>query len=321
MDCAHLWILFLGIAGMLPPVYGDAIEQAGDTAPVTSVGAGTRTATPLPELGAKAEIADSALRWRNTSLITTGALAVGIYGQNKWWQDGFADRLRSVDEGWFEQNTASGGADKAGHTFANYMGTRLLARAFEEIGNDQDTALKLAAWTTFGTFMGVEVIDGYSKKWRFSKEDGVMNAAGVGLAVLMEKNPELDELLDFRLRYQPSTNRGQRRSFDPLGDYSGQTYLLVAKASGVPALRNNPLLRYLEIAVGYGARGYEEFTPGMPDERSRHVYYGIALNLSELLRQTAFRGSTQPGRTQRAINGLLEYIQVPQAAALADHRL
>jgi hypothetical protein len=159
----------------------------------------------------------------------------------------------------------------------------------------------------------VEVLDGYSRQYEFSKEDAIMNVAGAAVGYALERNPDLDRLIDVRLLYRPSAGK-----FDPFGDYSGQKYLLAVKASGVPALRDNPLLRYFELTAGYGTRGYESI-PGIA--RSRHLYFGVSLNLSEILAQTVFRGTSERSRTQRATDLFFEFIQVPGIAALADHRL
>lgn len=251
-------------------------------------------------------------------IIAANALGVGLYGRNNWWRDGFSGSFRPVNEGWFGQNTYAGGADKLGHLYANYAGTRLFARAFEWAGNTPDASLTLAAWLTLGTFTAVEVIDGFSNRWRFSKEDAVMNAIGVGAALLLERNPELDRLLDLRLLYQPSYE--QHRKIDPFGDYPGQTYLIVAKASGVPALRSHSLLRYLELAVGYGARGYPADRPNGAGNRSRNFYIGISINLSELLGETVFKPAQSRSRAQRATDTVLEFVQVPGTAAFAKHK-
>lgn len=256
---------------------------------------------------------------RTLGIVIANTLAVGLYGRSNWWQDGFKRRFRTANEGWFGQHTYSGGADKLGHFYMNYAGTRLFARAFEWGGNEPDWSLKLAAGLTLGTFTAVEIIDGFSKRWRFSKEDAIMNAAGVGAALLLERNPQLERLLDLRLLYEPS--RDEHSNFDPFGDYSGQTYLLVAKASGVPALRNHPWLRYVEVALGYGARGYSANPVNGRDARSRHAYLGISLNLSELLGNTVFKHASEQGRVQRATDTFLKFMQVPGTAALARHKL
>lgn len=260
---------------------------------------------------------DQQMRLRTWGIVLGNTLAVGLYGRHNWWSDGFSGSFRTVNEGWFGQNTYSGGADKLGHFYMNYAGTRLFARAFEWAGNGPGRSLELAAWLTLGTYTTVEVIDGFSKKWRFSKEDAIMNVAGVGAALLIEKNPQLDRLLDLRLLYRPS--RSDNSNIDPFGDYSGQTYLLVAKASGVPVLRNHPWLRYFELAIGYGSRGYSDNPVGVDGNRSRNLYLGISLNLSEVLGATIFKRSDERDRVQRGINTVLEFVQVPGTAALVRH--
>jgi len=254
------------------------------------------------------------LRLRNAVLIAGGALLVGAYGMSKWWDDGFTRKLRTENEGWFGQHTRSGGADKLGHAFFAYTGTRLLTRGFEAIGNEHHQSLKLGFWSTLGVMTAVEVADGYSRQYRFSPHDAVMNVVGAGLGYVLERNPDLDHLVDLRLLYETSQNS----SFDPAGDYSGQTYLMALKASGVPALREHKVLRYFELAIGYGTRGYED-PPGF--ERNRNVYVGVSLNLSELLGQTVFRGNRERSTAQRGADMFFEFIQIPGTAALSRHRM
>jgi hypothetical protein len=269
-----------------------------------------------------AAISEEEKRFRTRALIWGGAGSVLAYGATVWWQDGSSGHFRATSEGWFGQDTYAGGADKLGHTYFTYAGTRLLARAFEWAGNGRDDSVVLSAATVFGTLLAVETLDGFSKRYKFSKEDMVMNAVGTGLGLLFEKNKRLDDLLDFRLHYWPSSDAKQLDQVGPIGDYSGQTYLLVAKATGVPQLRSHDVLRYFELAAGYGTRGFEPNDGTPAPDRSRHVYFGISLNISEILRNTVFRGSTEKSRSQRVTDTVLEYVQVPgTAAALADHRL
>jgi len=253
------------------------------------------------------------LRLRNAGLIAAGAVLVGAYGMVQWWNEGFTSEFRTEDEGWFGQETKYGGADKFGHAYFAYGGTRLFSEAFEAAGNDPGRARTLGFWTSLVTLTAVEVLDGYSRQYRFSGQDAAMNLVGAGLGFLMERHPDLDRLVDLRFQYKRSSDS----DWDPGGDYSGQTYLLVGKATGVPALREHSVLRYFELAVGYGTRGYE--TPGA--ERQRNLYYGISLNLSEVLRQTVFRGAKERSGAQRATDLFLELIQVPGTAALARHQL
>lgn len=251
-------------------------------------------------------------RLRMAGIAAASAVGVYFYGKKKWWSDGFTDRFKTENEGWFGQSTYAGGADKLGHFYGNYLSTRLLARTFEWAGNDERTSLVFAAGTVLTIFTGIEVLDGFSKEWEFSKEDQIANMLGVGTAFVLEKLPELDRLLDVRLHYVPDRSR----DFDPFGDYSGQTYLLVAKASGVPALRNHSWLRYFELAAGYGVRGLE----GPVENRARNFYFGVSLNLSELLNDTAFRDTPPSSWNRRLTTGFLEVVQVPGTVVAAKHR-
>lgn len=270
-------------------------------------------AEPVP--AQPAVLNEKTTRFRTAALMATSIGGTLAYGRAKWWRDGFSGGFKTVNEGWFGQDTNYGGADKLGHAMFAYTGTRLLTRAFEWAGNDSATALKLGLWTSVGTLMGVELIDGFSKKWRFSKEDAVANLAGGALAYLMERNPELDALIDLRLQYS-SPSGGHK--FDPFGDYSSQRYLLVLKASGVPAFKQHPLLKYLEINLGYGTRNFDTNSRALTPP-TRHAYFGISLNLSELLRNTVYKGNASPSRTQRVTETFFEFMQIPATTMQADH--
>lgn len=256
------------------------------------------------------------VRYKTAGIIAASTLAVGLYGNAKWWNEGFNGEFKAGNEGWFGKNTYAGGADKLGHFYVNYTSTRLFTRAFEWAGNSQSDALTLAAWTMAGTYTAVEVIDGFSKEWSFSKEDAVMNLLGVGAALLLEKKPELDRLVDLRLQYWPSADND--RQFEPFGDYSGQTYLIVLKANGMPAFQNHSLMRYVEFAAGYNARGFSK-NPVEEDNRSRNLYVGLSLNLSELLGNTVFKHSDPNNKTKRATDMFLEFVQVPGTFAGVKH--
>lgn len=253
---------------------------------------------------ARLESAGMDLHQRNLLIIGGSGAAFAAYGRAKWWDQGFAGGFKTAGEGWFGQGTDYGGTDKLGHMFTNYASTRLLAPVFEAAGNSRENAVRLAGWTTLGIFTGIEVIDGLSRNWRFSPEDALMNAAGVGLGVLMETEPFLDRKFDFRFAYR----RSRGSAFDPFGDYSGQRYLLVVKADGFEQLRSRPLLRYLELGIGYQAR----FTPG--GERRRDAYVGISLNLSRLLADAAYDGRKGTTPFQRAAETTFELFQFPAAA-------
>lgn len=304
------------VLGLLLALLAPAFAHAGEGRPPSvvfvdqAVPAWPRPIEPLPQ----AEV-----RRRTLGVITAGVGGVALYGATTWWNEGLSGRFQTVREGWFGQGTSDGGADKLGHMHANYVGVRLVARAFEWAGQAPEPALRMAAWTTLGTFLGVELLDAFTPRYKFSAEDAVMNIAGVGLGLLMERNPRLDRLIDLRLLYQPSQDPRLRGGFDPFGDYSGQTYLLVGKASGIERLRHVPVVRYLELAVGYGTRGYDA-GPEFPENHSRYVYAGLSLNLGALIDDKVFRN--EPRSVSRNLSrGFFEVFQLPGTVALARNRL
>lgn len=313
MQCKYtrLQVLLAALAALLwlPTAYADAAPAQEPPIVFES--------SALPALGTDPTLSEAQKQFRTHLLIGGAATSLLWYASVHWWNDTMSSDFRTVNEGWFGQDTYTGGADKLGHLYSTYVGTRLLTNAFEWAGHDRDSAAWLAAATTWGSMLAVEIGDGFSTHYRFSKEDLIMNTLGSGLALLMEKNPELDALLDYRLMYWPSSAARRTGQVSPVSDHSGQTYLLAIKASGIPALRKIEPLRYFELALGYGTRGYE---PNVGEERSRNVYYGISLNVAEIIDATVF-GERKGSRTQKVGNGVLEVFQIPGTAALADHRL
>ena len=79
------------------------------------------------------------------------------------WDWGKTTKFRLGNEGWFGQNTYTGGADKMAHMFAHYM----LMRAFYNIYNytENGKPIKWAYSVGLTTFLalGIEVGDGFCK--------------------------------------------------------------------------------------------------------------------------------------------------------------
>ncbi|HKB60953.1 MAG TPA: DUF2279 domain-containing protein [Gallionellaceae bacterium] len=240
---------------------------------------------------------------RNGAVIATEATLIGAYGVRKWWHSDFGGGFDTTNEGWFGANTQFGGTDKLGHMYVNYANVRLLTQLFESLGNDRGRSVLLAAWATLGIFTGVEIGDGFSRQWQFSPQDEVANVAGVAFGVLCETHPDLDRALDFRVDYRRSPLSPH---FDPFSDYSELKFLFVVKADGFASLRENHALRYLELAVGYGAQGYDTGGP-----RSRTVYLGLSLNLARLLADGAYGGKMHSTSFQRGTDRLFDLVQFP----------
>jgi hypothetical protein len=301
--CVLVCVLLAATASAQDSGYTDAREMYGPLAQATTVG-------PNPPAASSAWRQD--VRLRNSAIIGGTALAIAAYGKSNWWQEGFGGGFKTVDEGYFGTNTPHGGADKLGHMFFNYANVRLLTPMFELAGNSRGDSIWLSALSSAAILTAVEVADGFSNQYRFSPQDEVMNLAGAALGVIMETHPDLDQKFDFRLAYRKSSQSKWR----PFSDYSGQRYLLVAKADGFESLRNRPLVRYLELSVGYQARGYEE--PGL--ERRRDVYVGLSLNLSRLMADGFYQGRMHTTPVQRTAELAFELWQFP-TAVYADFKL
>jgi hypothetical protein len=156
----------------------------------------------------------------------------------------------------------------------------------------------------------VEILDGFSKDYKFSYEDFIANTLGAGLGYFMEGNPAWDDAIDFRIAYKQT----QLSGWNPPGDYGGHRYWLMFKADGVKALRDIPVLKYLEAGVGYGAPGVD-----VPDEwifhdfalRRREVLWGVSVNLSRVIADVFYGGKRSSTTTQRVTERVLDLWQHP----------
>lgn len=256
------------------------------------------------ELPASAqEPSEDDLRFRNRLIIGGGAGLIGAYGLTHWWDSGMTGKFQTTHEGWFGSGTRYGGMDKLGHAYSNYGTVRVLTPLFELAGNSRESSVRMAGWSALGIYTGIEIVDGFSKRWRFSPEDTVANITGLALGLAMETHPEWDQMFDFRMHYRRSS--GSR--FAPAGDYEGQKYLLVLKADGFAPLREHRVLRYLEVAVGYGARGFDP----IGNERHRNMYFGLSLNLARLLGDGAYEGRMHSTPFQRGTDVVFDLVQFP----------
>lgn len=244
-----------------------------------------------------------ATRWES------GAVLLGVTGLGfSSWQWGSSKTFRWKPEGWFAADTYLGGSDKLGHAYTSYAVTNVLYDHLAMQGRAPERAMLSAALTTQAIMTYMEVLDGYSGKYGFSPEDLVSNLLGSGFAYVRATRPWMRELVDFRLEYELPGYRGfQFRS----------NYLLALKLGGVESLRDTPL-RFVELQAGYNTRGYIRAEQDDGYARSRHVFIGVGLNLSELLlsrRASREAASRNNGRL------FLEHVQVPYTATRSSREL
>lgn len=233
-----------------------------------------------------------------------GAFAITTaVGLSAWgWE---ISDFRFKSEGWFGKDTKYLGMDKLGHAYTGYILSDYFTQRIAHEAAGRDGAAMTGALLGMGVQTYVEVLDGFSGGHGFSYEDLIMDGVGAGFSYLRSTIPALAETVDFRMEYLPS---GYGDGFAPVTDYSGQKYLLALKLSGFEEFQETPL-RFVELQVGYYARGISDEERARGDTLRREPYVAVGFNLGELL-HAADAGDSLPGL---AAMRATEYLQVPYA--------
>lgn len=233
-------------------------------------------------------------RFLQTTL--TGAGVITAWGVLNW--DYFTRSPHTNSEGWFDEDTKSGGADKVGHAYTTYAFSHALSMLYEHWGFQQDNASLYGALSSWAMMSYMELGDSFSN-YGASYEDLLANSLGALLGYVLYNNKELAEKIDFRWEYNFSFSKQ-----DITTDYENSKYLLALKLNGFEATRNT-LWRHLEFHLGYYTRNFDSFT----HDRERNIYLGIGLNLTDLL----YRNSWKKTAT------VLRYIQLPYTSVSLEH--
>lgn len=229
----------------------------------------------------------------------TAVTAIGIWGLATW-DYGSAD-FHGSNEGGFEQDSKYGGADKLGHFWATYTFSDALTGLYKNWGYDSQKANTYAALSAWTVQAFMELGDATSETQGFDWGDMGMNTLGALTSILMEKYPELDSKIDFRVEY--IFNVSVNGVFD---DYSNHYYSMVLKLDGFEVFENN-FMKWVELSGGYYTRGYEDDD----EENIRSLYAGISINFSRLFDQNGYKKTGK----------VLEYLQIPYSVPKVSHDL
>lgn len=253
-------------------------------------------ATPAADDTATDQAAAAASWWKTPDADQKVLLTqIGIIGFiTAWgvtnWDYGARDP-HTVDEGWFAQSTAEGGADKTGHFYSTYALGHGLTALFRHYGYDHHRAARVGALGALAAMTYMEIGDSYSP-YGFSREDAAMNLAGAAAAWLLAEHLSLADKIALRGEYWPDGNTGG----DLFTDYENWRYYATLKLDGFE--RMPAALRWIELHAGYCARGYADEIAG---NEQRYRFVGIGLSLTKLARVSGFRRTAT----------LLDYWQPP----------
>jgi uncharacterized protein YfiM (DUF2279 family) len=160
----------------------------------------------------------------------------------------------------FNDNNEWLNMDKAGHATTAYNIAAVQSDIMHWGGIKPGTSALIGTLTSLGFMTMIEILDGHSEKWGFSKGDMLANIAG---CILFEGQQLAWGQQRVSLKYsyhqtlfagyypqELGSNLPQRM----LKDYNGQTYWLsVNIASFLPGSSSFP--RWLNLSAGYGAEG------------------------------------------------------------------
>lgn len=225
-----------------------------------------------------------------------GAGMVTVWGVINW--DYFTVSPNAESEGWFGNDTESGGADKIGHAYSTYAFSHALGYLYEYWGFDQKNAALYGTLSSYAIMTYMELGDAFSD-FGTSYEDLIANTVGAVLGYVLFKNDDLSSKIDFRWEYN-------WRFSDPdiVTDYENSKYLLALKLNGFEVTQNS-WWRHLEFHLGYYTRNFDS----VGGDKERNLYVGIGLNLTDLL----YRNSWKKTGT------VLRYIQLPYTSITAEH--
>ena len=205
-------------------------------------------------------------------LVVDAMIAAWGYKYWSWGEESFHVK----EEDWFEKDSDTGGSDKTGHFYMTYLLSRVMASRMEDRGWGLEEASLAGALSGMLAMTLLEVGDGTSA-YGFSKEDLLADALGAGMAYLLRANPRVDDFIDIRLEYLPSS--GYLSDGDNTTDYSGMKHLMAFKVAGFESIKHT-YWGLIEFQVGYYSRGYRSYDTG--SDRSQHAYAGIGISLSNL---------------------------------------
>lgn len=229
---------------------------------------------------------------KNKRLWQVNLIGIGVitaWGVTNW--DYFSAPPKTTSEGWFGNDTKSGGADKLGHMYASYVTSHGLSSLYQSWCINKNDAALYGSLSSLAIVAYMELGDAFSD-FGASSEDMVANIIGITYGYYSYKNPQLSNILDLRWEYKPNSATLD----DFITDYENSKYLLALKLNGFEFSQNN-FLKHIEFHAGYYTRGFDD----VDASKERNVFVAISFNLTDLLRRHSYNKTST----------LLKYYQIP----------
>src|ERR1035437_391538 len=188
----------------------------------------------------------------------------------------------------FNDNNEWLNMDKVGHATSAYNISAFQYNLMRWSGVKKSSSILIAGGTALAYMSMIEIFDGFSAKWRFSKGDMLANIAGTAFFVAQQSAWNKQKIqLQFSFhnsiyaKYNPQ-ELGKSLPQRIFKDYNGQSYWLSFNISSFLANTNFP--KWIDADVGYGAEGMTGavINPSVVDDRSipsfirqRKLFFGV----------------------------------------------
>lgn len=184
--------------------------------------------------------------------LTSSACATSFIGLNTlWYKDYPQSKFHFFNDSkeWMQM-------DKCGHAFTSYQLGRNFYNSLQTSDSNRNRNIFLGGASGLLYLTSIEILDGKSSQWGFSKSDMLANTLGYFLFSSQEYFLQ-QQIVSLKFSYQKSVFADMRpetfgRNFQQrlLKDYNGQTYWLSAPLS-LNRTNTKRFTRWLCVSFGY----------------------------------------------------------------------
>ena len=231
-------------------------------------------------------------RLRSVVIVESAVSTVAMTGLYYLWYKKFPHSRFHL----FNDNSEWLNMDKAGHATTAYNICNIQYNAMQWCGLNNNRSAWISGLTAMGIQTIIEIFDGFSQKWGFSKGDMLANLVGTSLFMVQqfawnEQRVQLKFSFHHTIFPQYNPNELGKNVWQRwLKDYNGQTYWLsINPYSFMNSKTSFP--RWLNFAMGYGAEGMTGATINprevdnkvIPEfKRYRQYYFSFDANMKNI---------------------------------------